>query len=232
MIGKPLNTRPVTRRQINASIPLVAATLVSGIALTGAPVSVQHVVAASQDDATPAANTIQSDVFAKLPAIIERSMAGSSTPGAVVLFRTPNQEYLQAFGTRGIGSANPITIDDHFRIGSNTKTLTGTVLLQRVSEGLISLDDAVSTFRSDVPNGENIKFSQILDMSSGPYDHSDTLAFNQLLVDEKQKVWQPEELLALGLAGPPYFAPGDGFHYSNTNTILVALIVEQLTGQA
>jgi D-alanyl-D-alanine carboxypeptidase len=67
-------------------------------------------------------------------------MANSSTPGAVVLFRTPNQEYLQAFGIRGIGSEDPITIDDYFRIGSNTKTMTGTVLLRLVSEGMLSLE--------------------------------------------------------------------------------------------
>jgi hypothetical protein len=60
MFRKPSNMRPVTRRQINASIPLLAATLVSGIALTGVPDSVQHVMSASQDVATPATNPIQS----------------------------------------------------------------------------------------------------------------------------------------------------------------------------
>lgn len=75
----------------------------------------------------------------------------------VVLFRFPHQEYLQAFGTRGIGSEDPVTIDDYCRIGSNTRTMTGTVLLQLVSEGMLSLEDAVSSFRSDVPNGENTK---------------------------------------------------------------------------
>jgi len=75
----------------------------------------------------------------------------------VVLFRFPHQEYLQAFGTRGIGSEDPVTIDNYCRIGSNTRTMTGTVLLQLVSEGMLSLEDAVSSFRSDVPNGENTK---------------------------------------------------------------------------
>ncbi len=69
-------------------------------------------------------------------------------------------------------------------------------------------------------------------MSSGLHNYSDDLPFNELLDTKRQKVWQPEELVVLGLAGAPYFAPGEGFHYSNTNTILIALIVEQLTGQA
>jgi D-alanyl-D-alanine carboxypeptidase len=69
-------------------------------------------------------------------------------------------------------------------------------------------------------------------MSSGLHNYSDDLPFNELLNSERQKVWQPEELVVLGLAGAPYFAPAEGFHYSNTNTILIALIVEQLTGQA
>jgi D-alanyl-D-alanine carboxypeptidase len=45
------------------------------------------------------------------------------------------------------------------------------------------------------------------------------------------KAWEPEELVAIGLAEPVYFPPGEGFYYSNTNTVLAGLIAEQLTGQ-
>lgn len=48
---------------------------------------------------------------------------------------------------------------------------------------------------------------------------------------EPERVWEPEELVALGLAEPPDFAPGEEFHYSNTNTVLAGLIAEDLTGQ-
>jgi D-alanyl-D-alanine carboxypeptidase len=49
------------------------------------------------------------------------------------------------------------------------------------------------------------------------------------MLADPYKVWQPNELLAIAYKYPPYFAPGKGFHYSNTNYILLGLIMEQLT---
>lgn len=81
--------------------------------------------------------------------------------------------------------------------------MTGTVLFQLVSQGILSLEDAVSSFRNDVPSGEKIRISQLLDMNSRLHTYSEDLPFNELLDAERQKVWQPEELVALGLAGHP-----------------------------
>lgn len=152
-------------------------------------------------------------------------------PGAVVLVRTPNSNFVEAFGTRQVDVEDPVTVDDHFRVGSNTKTMTGTVLLQLVDEGLIALDDAVSDYRPEVPNGEDITVEQLLTMRSGLFSYSELESFNQILDDDPERVWRPEELVRLGLAEPPYFPPGEGWHYSNTNTVLAGLIIEQLTGE-
>ncbi|MDI9628300.1 MAG: serine hydrolase domain-containing protein [Acidobacteriota bacterium] len=165
-----------------------------------------------------------------LGATVEAKMAELLVPGAVVLVRTPDSEWLEAFGSRQVGADDPVTVDDHFRIGSNTKTMTGTVLLQLVDEGLISLDDPVSKYRPDVPNGDAITVEQLLTMRSGLFSYSELESFNAILDEDPERVWQPEELVALGLAEPVYFAPGAGFHYSNTNTVLAGLIIEQLTG--
>ncbi len=152
-------------------------------------------------------------------------------PGAVVLARTPDAEFFAAFGTRTLGGGDAVTTGDHFRIGSNTKTMTGTAVLQLVQDGQISLTDPVSTYRLDVPNGKNIPISMLLDMSSGLANYSVQLDLNRLMDDDPGRNWTPEELVAIGLAEPPAFAPGKGFLYSNTNTVLLGLIVEKLTGK-
>ncbi len=162
---------------------------------------------------------------------VEAAMDVSAVPGAVVLVRTPEGEYAQAYGTRVAGEDDPVTVDDHFRIGSNTKTMVGTVVLQLVDDGELALDDPVSDYRDDVPDGAHITIEQLLDMSSGLFNYSELASFNKTLDDDPDKAWDPEELVALGLAEDPYFAPGDGFHYSNTNTVLLGLIVEQVTGE-
>jgi D-alanyl-D-alanine carboxypeptidase len=154
-----------------------------------------------------------------------------AVPAAIVLVRNPDDSWVEAFGTREIGGDDPVTTDDHFRIGSNTKTMTGTALLQLVDAELISLDDTVSTHRPDVPNGDHITVDQLLDMRSGLRSYTTLESFNQTLDDEPARVWSPAELLTIGLAEPPSFAPGTGWEYSNTNTVLAGLIVEQLTGR-
>lgn len=168
---------------------------------------------------------------AKLHPIIAQALHDLAIPGAVVLVRTPTEHYAQSFGTREIGTDDPVELGDHFRVGSNTKTMTGTVVLQLVQEGKIALSDPVSTYRPDVPNGDHITVAQLLDMRSGLHNYSELESFNQILDEDPTRVWHPEELVALGLAQPPYFPPGQGFHYSNTNTVLLGLIIEQLTGQ-
>jgi D-alanyl-D-alanine carboxypeptidase len=156
----------------------------------------------------------------------------TTTPGAVVLLRQGDAEYLTAYGTREYGGGDAVTVDDHFRIGSNTKTMTGTVILQLVDEGELALDDPVSDYVPEVPNGENIPIAQLLNMRSGLHNYSELIAFNQVLDEEPQKAWQPEELVAMGVAEEPYFAPGDGYHYSNTNTVLLGMIIEEITGHS
>jgi D-alanyl-D-alanine carboxypeptidase len=152
-------------------------------------------------------------------------------PGAVVVVRSKELgDWTAKFGTRTLGGNQPVGIDDHVRIGSNTKTMTGTVVLQLVQEGKLSLDDPVSKFRPDVPNGDDITIEQLLTMRSGLYNYGDTLELNQALDTTPERVWAPQELLALAFANPPHFPPGQGYHYSNTNTVLLGLVIEQLTG--
>ncbi|MEE2033515.1 serine hydrolase domain-containing protein [Rhodococcus chondri] len=171
------------------------------------------------------------DLPARLTPVVESTMTDLVIPGTVVLVRTPDSEWFEAFGTRVVGTDEPVTVDDHFRVGSNTKTMTGTVLLQLVQEGEVALEDPVSKYRPDIPNGDNITIAQILDMTSGLYNYSELPEFNARLDNDPGYVWEPAELLELGLAEPPYFPPGEGFHYSNTNYVLAGLIIEEVTGQ-
>jgi D-alanyl-D-alanine carboxypeptidase len=152
-------------------------------------------------------------------------------PGAVLLLRSPEGEVTATYGVREFGGDDPVSLDDHIRVGSNTKTMTGTVILQLAQEGALSLDDPVSEYRTDVPNGENITIAQLLAMRAGLANYTETYELNSGLDEDPQREWDPEELLAMGTALPPDFAPGEEYHYSNTNTVLLGLIAEQLEGK-
>ncbi len=168
---------------------------------------------------------------ASLVETFDRMAEEMHIPGAVLLLRTPEGEFAHTYGNRELGGDDPVTLDDHIRVGSNTKTMTGTVILQLVQEGAIALDDPVSDYRPDVPNGEHITIAQMLDMRSGLFNYSETYELNAALDETPDREWDPEELAAIGLALPPYFEPDTDWHYSNTNTVLLGLIAEQLDGK-
>ena len=161
---------------------------------------------------------------------VESVLEETTTPGAVVLLRQGDEEFLAAYGTREYGGGEAVTVDDHFRIGSNTKTMTGTVVLQLVDEGLIALDDPISDHFPNLPNGENITIANLLEMRSSLASYSSLIPFNRTLDEEPERVWEPEELVDFGLAEPPVGEPGEQFDYSNTNTVLLGMLIEQITG--
>ena len=159
-------------------------------------------------------------------------MEANAIPGAAVLVRSPEGDWSDTFGTSAIGADDPVGIDDYFRVGSNTKTMTSTVILQLVEEGELSLDDPVSKYVDGVPNGDRITIANLSEMRSGLYSYTTDPAFNETLDDEPDKAWTPEELLEIAFSSPVNADPGTEFEYSNTNTVLLGVIIEQLTGQS
>ena len=163
----------------------------------------------------------------ELEPLIAQNLKDNAIPGAVVLIEKGGQgRWLQTFGTATVGTDLPLRPSDSFRIGSITKTMTATVILQLVQEGRLKLDDPVARYYPDVPNGDTITVAQLLRMRSGLADYMDAPAF----VQQPQKAWPPEELLALSFAKPVTFTAGARFEYSNTNYVLLGLIIEKLTG--
>jgi D-alanyl-D-alanine carboxypeptidase len=168
---------------------------------------------------------------AGLQARFEESAAALGIPGALMLLRSPEGETVASYGTTVSGETIPPSAEQHLRVGSNTKTWTGTVILQLAQEEVLSLDDPISTFRPEVPNGENITIQQLLSMRSGLYNYTLDRGFNEAMDADPQRAWDPEELLAVSWAHPPGFAPGEAWEYSNTNTVLLGLVAEQLEGK-
>jgi D-alanyl-D-alanine carboxypeptidase len=152
-------------------------------------------------------------------------------PGYLVLLRTPQGEFTAASGTTTIGEQKLPTVDTHFRIASVTKTMTAAAILLLAQDGKLRLDDPVTKYVPQVHNGANITIAQLLEMRSGLYSFTDSDTIINSLDNTPTRVWSPRELLDIGLAHPPNFAPGAEYEYSNTNYVILGLIVEQLEGR-
>jgi D-alanyl-D-alanine carboxypeptidase len=219
-----MRKRTSTMTAAVVAIAMAAITGCTGAAPAAPPPSPSPSAAGS----TPSLQTLDAETITQA---FESAAEELGQPGAAMLLITPQGEFTATYGTTTFGGSTPVSLDDHIRIGSNTKTWTGTVILQLVQEGKIALDDPVSKYRPDVPGGDGITIEQMLTMRSGLANYTATYELNKALDDDPQRVWQPEELVAMGLALPPVFAPGEGWYYSNTNTILLGLIAEKLDGK-
>ena len=212
----------------NAAIAVVA---------IGALLALSACTSSGSTGGTPTASTSSSDpssdptYASAIASQIPEVMKENAIPGVVVLIRSPkNGDWSSTFGTAELGSDVAMSLEDHLRVGSNTKTMTGTVILQLVQEGKLSLSDPISKFRSDVPGGDNITIAQLAEMRSGLYSYTSDAAFNATLDSDPQKAWSPDELLAIAFSHPVNAAPGTEFDYSNTNTVLLGTVIEKITG--
>jgi D-alanyl-D-alanine carboxypeptidase len=149
-------------------------------------------------------------------------------PGAMVLLRTPEGDFAFGYGATELGGSIPPRGDTHFRIASNTKTMTSAAIVLLVQEGKLRFDDPVSKYVSGVPNGDNITISELLKMRSGLYNYTLAPELAESLDHDPTRAWTPEELLAIAFKRPPLFAPGTEYDYCNTNYALLGLIVEKL----
>lgn len=182
---------------------------------------------------TQATPTVGGPAFAaKLQPLLLAKMKEQQTPGAIVFVDDPGQgSWTIALGTSNLATHAPMNVNSHMRIGSITKTMTATVILQLVDQGKLRLDDPVSTYQPEVPNGAHITIRELLNMTSGIFDYLEDTEFFHTMFTNPTKVWDLKDLLAIAFKHQPYFAPGRGWHYSSTNYILLGMIIEQLSHQ-
>lgn len=181
--------------------------------------------------ATATAPAAQAAPWAEdLTAAISDLLPQTTIPGAIVgVWQDGQPDYVQAFGVQNPDSGEAMTPDLFMRIGSNTKSFTTTAILQLVDQGLIGLDDPIEKYVSGVPNGDQITIRQLGIMRSGLFDYS-AVTVSQWPSDPQQQ-WTAEELLAIAFSHPVNFAPGAQFDYDNTNTVLLGVVVEKVSGQ-
>jgi D-alanyl-D-alanine carboxypeptidase len=207
------------------------------VALCGAAVAAwggaSSSTAKSRDAATTSARTHRPGYAGTLQRQIPQVMKANAIPGVTVLIKSPSRgNWSQTFGTAVLGKHVPMSLRNSFRIGSNTKTMTSTVILQLVQEHRLKLNDPISKFVPGVPDGRHITIAELSEMRSGLYSYSFDRRFNATLDRRPRKAWTPRELLRIAFSHPSNFAPGAQYEYSNTNIVLLGVVIQKLTGMS
>lgn len=133
-------------------------------------------------------------------------------------------------GVSGI-SYDSVPIEPYmlFAIGSITKNFIATLTLKLVEEGILSLEDPISRWLPSYPFiDRNITIRQLLNHTSGIYNYFDNQKIWDELMSDRSRYWSPEEVLEY--VEEPYFEAGTGFRYSNTNYLLISMIINKATG--
>ena len=135
-------------------------------------------------------------------------------------------------GSLETGQAPPM--DGEVRIGSNTKTFVAVVVMQLVQEGKVGLDEPIETYLPGLIKGEGVDGSkitvrQLLQHTSGLPEYTDTTPGRSDIFQVKDHYAQPRDLLDTALGKPAAFEPGAQWKYTNTNYLVLGMLVERVS---
>ncbi len=151
-------------------------------------------------------------------------------PGVIAIVQRGSHREVHTFGVRNIKSGQPMRPGDRMRIASTAKAFSGAVALSLVSKGKLSLDDTIGERLPELPDAwSEVTLRQLLNHTSGIPDFSLDEGYREAVIASLKKAPPPEELLTYVYDEELLFEPGSKYHYSNSDNIAVALMVEDAT---
>lgn len=142
-----------------------------------------------------------------------------------------------AVGYSDRDAKTPMKPTDRMPAGSTGKTFAAAMAMQLIKEGRISLDDKIEkylgkeTWFARLPNARDVTIRQLMNHTSGLVRYEFKKEFTDFLTANPYKVWTPEDRLAYLFDEKPPFEAGKGWDYSDTNYIVLGMIIERLTGK-
>lgn len=159
-------------------------------------------------------------------------------PGATLGVVLANGEsFGLAVGFADLDLKSPMKPNSRMLAGSVGKTFAAATALQLVAEGTIGLDDKIEKYLGSeswfprLPNAKEITVRQLMNHTSGLVRYEFKEQFTKDLTAKPEKVWQPAELVAYLLDEKAPFEAGKGWDYSDTNYIVLGMIIEKVTGK-
>ncbi len=194
------------------------------------------------------ATTAPAAVVAALDPILEKVVTGNeygAAPGGVLSVEGPGWRYVKAVGMADPDAGLPVDCGMAFQIGSNTKMMTATVILQLQEEGKLSVDDLLANYLPEVAarlqHGDVMTIRQLLQHTAGVFSYTDnapdgTTGIAVASMSDPAALRRgvtPQEMIDFTIDhGQPYFAPGEEgkWYYSNSGYALLGMVIEAVEG--
>ena len=179
-------------------------------------------------------NVLKKDIQLKL----DEWHKAAKFPGATVGVALPNGEsFGLAVGYSDRESKTPIKPTDRMPAGSTGKTFAAAMAMQLIKDGKLSLDDKIEKYLGKepwfgrLPNGRDVTVRMLMNHTSGIVRYEFKKEFTDFLTANPYKVWTPEDRLTYLFDEKPPFEAGKGWEYSDTNYIVLGMIMERITGK-
>ena len=178
--------------------------------------------------ATSAHAQLSPETTAKIDAAANKILAETGVPSASLgIVQDGKIAYTKAYGMARVSPPMPATPDLAYPIGSISKQFTAVAVLLLQEQGKLSIDDPVSKYFPELTRAADVKLRNLMTMTSGYEDFAPQ--------DYSIPAWYQTRDPAVTVhewAGKPLdFEPGTLWQYSNTNYVLLALIVQKVTGE-
>lgn len=164
----------------------------------------------------------------ELDPIIDAHWMDVGARGVTLAVHRDGTTHVYARGVANVQDRRDMRPGDRLRVGSITKTFTAATILQLVDEGALSLDDTIDRWVPMFSLGTGVTIERALGHLTGLYNYTDDAGF----LNEVAVRVAPADVVAFALQHPSEFAPGESFGYSNTNFVLLGMVIEAVTGSS
>ncbi len=201
--------------------------LVAGAVLAVLTLGVPAVASGATATSTP---TPPGQTASAITDIVENAMATEHLRSVIIKVTQGDQVVIrQAFGTSMDGV--PATTDMHFRNGAVAFAYLGTLLMQFVDAGEVTLDDTIDRWMPELPEADQVTLKMLANQTTGYPDYETDPAWEAAWSADPFHIWTFEERLAYAFAHPLQFAPGTNWSYAHTNFMILGEILARIGGQ-
>ena len=180
------------------------------------------------------ANTMRASVSAdqRLKTALHELVATTGgPPGAIVVLSSDGRTTVVAAGVAAVGTSVPPRRNDYLRLASVSKAFSGAAALALVAKGKLSLNDTIGSLLPGLPSAwAPVTLAELLHHTSGVPDYTATKGFEEGVTSSPTVSPSPSQLLGYVIGAPLAFAPGSRYVYSNSDNVIVGLMIQAVTG--
>ena len=165
----------------------------------------------------------------RLQRTLDRVRREQEIPGAAAAVVIPGEGvWVGASGVADVRMREPVRAETLFEVGSVTKTFVAALVLRLAEDGVLGLDDRLSRWVPEFPNSRRITLRELLNHTAGT---DDFVTDGRFLAAQRRRglaaAWTPQQLVRY--VPEPLAKPGERWNYSNTNYLLLGLVIERAT---